>query len=186
MSQEQREYSIENPEGTVQQRLWQSVIMDYPYTGKAQISQSPFVQAFRAQGFREGGWTIKNESRIQDYITRWVLAGFTPELYWLVSAGIKEAVQYIRACWKDPEFLEQFELRLQELGINYPNPKAGQYYRFTQRNPETKELETTLEPYPEYVVQLVPEAWAEFPQYLQFERPSVALEKFIRGTALHE
>lgn len=174
------EYSVENPEGSQQERLWRSVLMDYPYYEGSRTLQSAFVRAGMAEGFARGRLT--KGALIENYISRWILAGFSPELYWVVSSGIQNAAIHARRRCQDPEDLLRMEDRMHLLGVYAPNPKAGQSYLAVEKFDEkTGEPIGKLHQHPDYIVQLVPEAWAGFPQRLQFARPSVALQQFIYG-----
>ena len=55
-----------------------------------------------------------------------------------------------------------------------------------RQDPDTGRSNMEERARPEHIVQLVPEAWAEFPRLLCFERPSVALSKYIRGNYASE
>ncbi|MFR0637336.1 hypothetical protein RF641_05095 [Arthrobacter sp. LS16] len=78
------EFSINHPEGTLQERLWNSVVMDYPFFGERPVEQSAYRQATRSGEFASGKLSETPE-HLQNYILRWIAAGFTPELYWAVS-----------------------------------------------------------------------------------------------------
>lgn len=178
------EFSINHPEGTLQERLWNSVVMDYPFFGGRPVEQSAYRQATRIGEFASGKLSETPE-HLQNYILRWIAAGFTPELYWAVSSGIREAAAHARRRCKSPEDLLRLEDRMRRLGILAPNPRAGQLYKELQRD-ERGGAVLVDRCYPAHVVQLEPEEWAEFPQRLLFNRPSTALQQFVYGDPLHQ
>ncbi|GAA1406637.1 hypothetical protein AUR04nite_05540 [Glutamicibacter uratoxydans] len=167
------------PEGAPLERLWQSVLMDYPYYEGVSIAQSAFVQAARAQSFA-AGHLGKESAEHQSYVSRWIAAGFTPELYLAVSQSVRSAAEWARKRCKDADDLLRLEERMHWLGVLSPNPRAGKKYSRFDRDAAGKPR-LIEEQYPDFIVQLVPEAWADFPRRLQFHRPSAALQRHIYG-----
>lgn len=179
MSYEFIKYPEVEPEGTAQERLWQSVLMDFPYYAGASSNQSAFVQASRAGSFA-AGHLAKGSTELQAYVSRWIFAGFTPYMYWALCGGIKSAAEHARQLCKDADDLLRLEERMHWLGVLSPNPRAGQLYNRAEKT-DSGEWTIREEQYPDYIGQLVPEAWAEFPGKLQFARPSAALQQYIYG-----
>lgn len=179
MSYELIKYPEIDPEGTAQERLWQSVLMDFPYYAGLSINQSAFVQASRAGSFA-AGHLAKGGSQQQAYVNRWIFAGFTPYMYWAVREGIERAAKCARQRCKDADDLLRLEERMHWLGVLSPNPRAGMVRNRLEKS-DSGEWTLKEEKYPDYIVQLVPESWADFPSRLQFARPSAALQQYIYG-----
>ncbi|PJJ45134.1 hypothetical protein ATK23_2389 [Glutamicibacter mysorens] len=180
------EYTPENPQGTDSERKWHSVLLAYPFHAGSRTLQSGGFLAFEAEKQRKGLLCL-NHPHVHEYVARWIAAGFTPELYWAVSAGLKAALEHARELCRNFEDQDRLEQRLELLGIKAKNPQAGQtYLRVTGKDPDTGRSIMEERAHPEHIVQLVPEAWAEFPRLLCFERPSVALSKYIRGNYASE
>lgn len=182
----EHEYALDNPQGSDSERKWHSVLLDYPYYAGSRTFQSGGFLAFEAEKLRKGLLCL-NLPHIHEYVSRWIAAGFTPELYWSVNAGLKAARD--RACrlCGNIEDQERLEQRLELLGITAKNPKAGQtHLRVIGKDPVDGGIITEERTLPGHIVQLVPEAWVEFPRLLRFERPSVALYKYIRGNCASE
>lgn len=128
-----------------------------------------------------------NLPHIHEYVARWIASGFTPELYWAVNAGLKAALDHARRLCSNVEDQDRLEQRLELLGIKTKNPQAGlPFLRVTGKDPITGGSVMEEGTRPERIVQLVPEAWADFPRLLGFERPSVALSKYILGNYASE
>lgn len=169
------------PEGTSVERAWRSVLLDFPYFSGSSRLQSGGFRAWEAEKHRFGGRAL-GLACFDDYIARWVCAGFTPEMYWAVHQGLGAAVRRARQRCADQADRDRLGARLGLLGIEAPNPRAGQSFLFaTGRDPETRNLMAEERLHPLHIVQLVPEAWAGFPLTLQTERPSNALVRFICG-----
>ena len=180
------EYTTGNPQGTDSERKWHSVLLDYPFHAGSSTLQSGGFLAFEAEKQR-GGLLCLNLPHIHEYVARWIAAGFTPEVYWAVNAGLKAALDHARRLCRNVGDQELLGRRLELLGITAKNPQAGQrYLRVTGKDPITGRSIMEERTRPEHIVQLVPEAWAEFPRLLGFERPSVALSKYIRGNCASE
>lgn len=182
----EHEYTTGNPQGTDSERKWHSVLLDYPFHAGSSTLQSGGFLAFEAVKQR-GGLLGLNLPHVHEYVARWIAAGFTPELYWAVNAGLKAALDHVRRLCRNVGDQERLGRRLELLGITAKNPQAGQrYLRVTGKDPITGRSIMEERTRPEHIVQLVPEAWAEFPRLLGFERPSVALSKYIRGNCASE
>lgn len=180
------EYTTENPQGTDSERQWHSVLLDYPYYAGSRTLQSGGFLAFEADKQR-GGLLGLNLPHIHEYVARWIASGFTPELYWAVNAGLKAALDHARRLCSNVEDQDRLEQRLELLGIKAKNPQAGlPFLRVTGKDPITGGSVMEEGTRPEHIVQLVPEAWADFPRLLGFERPSVALSKYILGNYASE
>ena len=116
MSYEFIKYPEAEPEGTAQERLWQSVLMDFPYYAGASSNQSAFVQASRAGSFA-AGHLAKGSTEQQAYVSRWIFAGFTPYMYWALRKGIKSAAEHAPQLCKDADDLLRLEERMHWLGV---------------------------------------------------------------------
>lgn len=174
-----RESMSTKPEGTSNERAWRSVLLDFPYGhGSIALLSGSFL-AFEAEKHRAGVMALNLEC-FSEYIARWVLAGFTPEMYWAVNRSLSSAVTHAQSRCTDEQDRDRLGERLAQLGIEAPNPKAGRrYLSVTGTDPATGRMITEERLHPLHIVQLVPEAWSGFPSKLQFQRPSVALGHFI-------
>ncbi len=96
------EFSIENPEGTDLERLWQGVVLEFPFYAGNEFEQRALHKVFRNQKF--ASCRLNNMSdHMSSYIARWIAVGFTPELYWAVSSSVLEATEAARRCSNGPE-----------------------------------------------------------------------------------
>ncbi|GGL78183.1 hypothetical protein [Glutamicibacter protophormiae] len=172
-------YSVDRLEGTVLERMWRSVIMSYPNFGGQKQFQSAGYQAYEASKFA-AGLLGNNFDHVDEYIARWIAAGFTPELYWALNESLGEAVKSARRRCVGTAGEHVLEQRLRRLGVLAPNPRRGQSYIELQKAESVGGVFKRIERrYPEHIVQLVPEEWEAFPPLMLFARPSVALAQFI-------
>ncbi|MFJ2618459.1 hypothetical protein [Glutamicibacter sp. NPDC087344] len=175
------EFSIENPEGTNLERLWQGVVLEFPFYGGNDFEQRAMHKVLSSRRLASGRLNDLSD-HMRSYIARWIAVGFTPELYWAVSSSVLEATESARRCSKGPEDSSRLEDRLHRLGILAPNPRAGKYYKRLMHSDGPPTLKDFVDcQYPDHVVQLEPEEWADFPRYMLFGTPSAAVREFIYG-----
>ncbi|WP_172511652.1 hypothetical protein [Glutamicibacter mishrai] len=119
------EYTTGNPQGTDSERKWHSVLLDDPFHAGSRTLQSGGFLAFEAEKQR-GGLPGLNLPHVHEYVARWIASGFTPELHWAASAGLKAALGHARELCRNFEGLDRLEQRLELLGIKAKNPQPGQ------------------------------------------------------------